>query len=477
MRTPGKIFWWLTAAALAWGGVRLSVNENPVIAGESVEMTIEAEGDVAEIPDIESIGGYPVTTEGMQRLERMEGNRSVVKWVKYYAFTPKKSVRIPPVEVVVDGKTYRTEPLGVRVLPKKALAKDDFSLELLPAKEEAYVGEPVAVTVRFREKRGVPVMNVDFVPIKYENFWVKQAGRRKQYARGDYLVHEVRYLFFPQVEGNLTIGPARVKVAVTKKVRDAFGFIVRRPQWITFESKTVPLKVLSLPAGVALVGRFAMDLNATPRAVKAGEPVTVMLRVTAEGNIEDLEVPKLSIPGVTVYAEKPKLTQRYEHGRYTGEWVGRYTLVAEHSFTIPPVRIDYFDTTTRRVERLSSEPVAIRVEAAASQPEAFEETTTPREERNMTAWLYMNLAAAFAAGMGTMYLLMRFVLRRRKKATKNEPATTEAKMLQRLMPHISESKEAAQMAENLYAAMFEGKAVKVDKKAFERLMKELSAEC
>ena len=46
-------------------------------------------------------------------------------------------------------------------------------------------------------------------------------------------------------------------------------------------------------------------------------------------------------------------------------------------------------------------------------------------------------------------------------------------MLQRLMPYISESKEAAQMAENLYTAIFEGKSTKIDKKVFEKLMKEL----
>jgi RNase P/RNase MRP subunit p29 len=129
-------------ALLHAAGVRVSVDENPVIAGEAVEMTIEAEGEMVKIPDIRQIGGYPVTTEGMQRLERMEGNRSVVKWVKYFAFTPKKSVRIPSVEVEVDGKRIPTRPLDVRVLPKKRVANDDFLIELLPRKREPMWASP-----------------------------------------------------------------------------------------------------------------------------------------------------------------------------------------------------------------------------------------------------------------------------------------------------------------------------------------------
>jgi len=356
------------------------------------------------------------------------------------------------------------------------LANDDFAIELLPQKREAYVGKPVAVTVRFREKRGVPVMNVDFVPIAYEHFWVKQVGKRRRYAEGNYLVHEIRYLFFPQREGNLTIGPAKVKVAVTKKVRDAFGFVVRRPKWLTFESERVPLRVSPLPEGVTLVGGFSLEAELAPKRVKAGEPVTLTVRVKAEGNIEDLQMPTPAIEGVTVYAQKPVVTQRYEHGRYSGEWVGRYTLLADRSFTVPPITLDYFDTKKRETVHLATPPIPVAVAPATASEEKSE---TPggakKEKKTMMSWLYMNLAAAFAAGMAVMRLLMRFFGRKGKRgrSSRIEVPTERERMLQQLMPHISTSPEAAQMAENLYAAIYEGKAVKVEKRAFEALMRKL----
>jgi hypothetical protein len=340
------------------------------------------------------------------------------------------------------------------------------------------VGEPVAVTVRFREKRGVPVMNVDFVPIAYENFWVKQVGKRRRYAEGNYLVHEIRYLFFPQREGNLTIGPAKVKVAVTQKVRDAFGFVVRRPKWLTFESERIPLRVLPLPEGVTLVGRFSLDAEAAPLRVKAGEPVTLTVRVKAEGNIEDLRMPTPAIEGVTVYAQKPVVTQRYEHGRYSGEWVGRYTLLAERSFTIPSMTLDYFDTEKKRRVHLATPPIPVEVAPATALEEKRKTPEgTEKEKETMMSWLYMNLAAAFAAGMAVMWLLTRFFGKRAKRGRyRIEVPTERERMLQQLMPYISTSPEAAQMAENLYAAIYEGKAVKVEKKAFEALMRKLKGE-
>jgi|GEM_PF-1093517 len=484
MPNPGRgLFGWLLAFAIvaaAASPVRIQVEENPVIAGEEVEFAVEATGERVKIPDVRRIDGYPVRSEGLQRLERMEGNRSRIRWVKYFRFTPRRSVRIEPIAVEVDGRRYETAPLDIRVLPKKGGREDDFILDLNLSATEVYVGEPVVVTVRFKENRAVPVMNVDFVPMRYENFWVKRAGRGRTYPEGEYLVHERRYLFFPQKEGNLSIGPAKVKVAVTKKVRDAFGFIVQRPRWVTVQSRVVPLHVKPLPENVTLTGRFSMTVSAAPGRVKRGEPVRLTIRVEGAGNIEDFTLPRPVIEGVTIYGETPKLDQRFEHGRYSGSWEESYVLISERSFTIPPFSFRYFDPDTGRVVTRRSAPIPItvideNVTAAAEtggKPAGIE---SKGEERSM-AWIYMNMAGAFLLGMGVMYLLTRLRLARQRGRGKSASAAAagdEAAMLQQLMPHIAESREAAQMAENLYASLFEGKAVKVDKRVFAKLMETL----
>ncbi|BDY12564.1 BatD family protein [Hydrogenimonas cancrithermarum] len=479
MSIHGKLVAWLLLSILSFGaGVTASVDENPVIAGESVELAIEAEGEEVLFPRIDKIGEYDVTAEGSQRLERFEDNRSVVKWIKLYAFTPKKSVTIPSFRVVVDGKQMETSPIFIQVESNSSRRSDDFLIALQSDRKEAYVGQVVQVTVRFKEKRDIPVMNVDFVPIKYENFWVKRVGREKRYSEGNYLVHEIRYLFFPQKPGSLTIGPAVVKVAIAKKMRDAFGFIVRQPKWITVTSSPLTLDVKPLPDDLKLVGDFRLHVDAEPRRVDAGKPVRLSIRVEAEGNIEDFDLPPLRIDGVTVYSDAPKIEQRYSHGIYSGTWEKRYVLIADRPFVIPPFSLRYFDPKREKIERLESDPIRIEVRGDAlskKRTDEIKDASKPtKEKRNMMVWLYGSSLIAFFVGMAAMYLISRWRERRGRDGKKRFcDVDGEAKMLQRLMPYISKSKEAAQMAENLYAAIFEGKSTKIEKKVFEKLMEEL----
>ena len=460
------------------GSVKLVVDENPVRRGESVEFSIEAEGESAIFQKIRTIGDYNVTREGMQRLERLDGNRSVTKWVAYYTFTPEKNVTIPSYDVIVDGKEERTPPLLLEVQERSKGEDRDFRLFLETEKEKARVGEPVEVTVRFVQKIDVSVMNVDFVPIKYENFWVKRIVGRKEYRQKEERVIEERFLFFPQIAGELTIGPAEVKIAMAKKMRDAFGYVVRRPQWFSVVSKPVTLHVDPLPEGVKLVGNFKIETRVEPLRAEAGRPVTLTVSVEAEGNIEDFDLPPLRIEGVTVYEEEPKIEQRYLQGVYRGRWVKKYVLVADRSFTIPSMELRFFNPQKGVTEISRSAPVSVEIVGGKPRGEkASGNGVTQKKREESMVWIYLNLAAAFGLGMGVMYLILWLMDRKRKRKERKIPAAgSESQMLQRLMPYIAESKEAAQMAENLYASIFEGKAVKVDRKAFERLIEKLRIE-
>lgn len=477
MSTPGKLFiLTLLFFASLYGSVKAEVDENPVIAGESVEYEIEAIGESVVFPEIDKIGESNVSAEGSQRLEWFEENRSVVKWVKVYAFSPKKSVTIPSFKVIVDGKEEWTKPIFLQVKANAGNTKSGFRIELKASRTEAYVGQPVDVAVRFMERRDIPVMSVDFVPMKYENFWVKRVGKPKRFTEGNYLVHEVRYLFFPQKAGELTIGPAEVKVATAKKIRDAFGFIVRRPQWATMVSKPVTLFVKPLPEGVKLVGDYTLDVKAVPRKVEAGSPVTLTVRVEASGNIEDFELPPLRIADVTVYSEAPKIKQHYNAGRYSGSWEKRFVLISDRSFTIPPFKVRFFDPDEKRIKEVSSAPVTIEVTGGARSAGKRREPSreSNKKERGPDERSYLYYGAAFIAGMVVMYLILSLKNRVRRRVKPRMHAKNELQMLQRLLPYISESNEAAQMAENLYANLFEGKAVKIDKKMFEKLMTDLT---
>jgi hypothetical protein len=469
MLIRGSLIILLIFSSLLFGaGVKVSVDENPIIAGESVEFAIEAEGERVQFPKIEKIGEYRVTAEGSQRLERFEDNHSVVRWIKLYAFTPKKSVTIPSFDVLVDGKKAVTEPIFVQVKPNSQQQTNDFSIQIIADRDEAYVGQMVDVKVIFKEKRNVPVMSVDFIPIKFENFWVKRVGKEKRYPEGDYLVHEIHYLFFPQKAGELTIGPAEVKVAVAKKMRDAFGFIVRKPKWITISSSSLKLTVKPLPQNVNLIGDFKLMVQAEPKRVEAGKPIKLVVRVEAEGNIEDFDLPELHIDGVTIYSEEPKLEQSYSRGIYSGSWEREYVLIAERSFVIPSFTLKYFDPKIEKVKEIKTKPIEVDVIGGYIKQESkldkVESVKQFKEEKEMSLFY---LFIPFLAGMGFMYLLIRL-----KGITKDKQRLKPSKkqdMLQQLLPYLQVSKEALDLAERLSSPDYT--ISKSDKKEFEKLMK------
>jgi len=472
MLIRGSLFLLLILSSLLFGaGVKASVDENPIIAGESVEFAIEAEGERVQFPKIEKIGKYRVTTEGSQRLESFEDNHSVVKWIKLYAFTPKKSVTIPSFDVLVDGKKVVTKPIFVQVKPNKGYHLNDFSIQIIADRVKAYVGQMVDVKVIFKEKRSVPVMNVDFVPIKFENFWVKRVGKEKRYPDGDYLVHEIHYLFFPQKAGELTIGPAEVKVAVAKKMRDAFGFIVRKPKWITISSSSLKLTVKPLPQNINLIGDFKLMVQAEPKRVEAGKPVKLVVRVEAEGNIEDFGLLELHIDGVTIYSEEPKLEQSFSSGIYSGSWEREYVLIAKSPFVIPSFNLKYFDPKTEKVKEITTKPIEVEVIGSAIQQqrnvdkvESVKQSKEEKEEKGMSIFY---LLISFLAGMGFMYLLIRLkgVINIDKKSSK---PSKKQDMLQQLLPFIQVSKEAYELAERLSSPDYT--ISKNDKKEFKKLI-------
>ncbi len=473
MSLRGKVFFLsMLFCIYSYAGVKAYVDENPVISSEMVEYEIEAVGESVRFPTIKKIGSLKVSAGEKERLEWFEGNKSVVKWVRTYTFSPQKSMTIPAYKVIVDGKEEWTKPIFLQVKANSSDRKDDFRIELKISKREVYEGEPVDVAIRFLERRDVSVMSVDFVPIKYENFWVKRVGKPKRYGEGNYLVHEVRYLFFPQKSGELKIGPAQVKVARAEKVRDAFGFIVRRPKWSTMTSEVKTLEVKPLPEGVELVGDYRMSLKVSPKKVQAGQPVTLTIRVEGDGNIEDFELRPLRIDGVTVYADEPKVEQHYSSGIYSGSWEKRFVLIAESSYTIPPFKVRFLDPDSGKVKEISSDSVKIEVVGALKNGGMDDFPSRIQEDGSMRLKHLFGYVVAFFAGVVAVYLF-RFLKRRISYKRGSRSVPDEHMMLQRLMPYISESKDAAQMAENLYANLFEGKAVKIDKKRFEKLMADL----
>ena len=489
-----KVFFLLMGitALLGAAGVRLQVSSTRVAPGQAVQVKIIAEGNKVEFPELKKIGSYPV--ENLRRGSKMETRYVqgdfVTKTQKTLSFEiyPRKELTIPPLEVRIDGKPYRTKPVTIQVSKGQARGAGGFEIQMHADKQRVYLGEPLVLTVEAVEPLGAGIAQMQYIPPSFEGFFAKSLGGENQIRRGRTTIHQLRYLLIPEREGDLTILPAQVRVGIRdlNAPADPFGLFGAPIKWTTLRAEPVEVQVRPLPAAADLVGHFTLNASVSSRKVKANEPVNYTLEIIGEGSLEDLADPKFEIPGVTVYSDDAQVESTVKKGTLYSRYVKRYVFISDRDFTIPPVELRAFDYRKKKVETLTSPSFAIRVEGGAVSASASRPATSapapaakgassraPRRELNATASLLEDpayyarkayeakaaklpyyLAGAFAAGMAVMALLIRLwkLWRRRPRGrtgARRRYAPEEA--LKILYPHIHDDPEVEEAVRQLYA--------------------------
>ncbi|MRJ01938.1 MAG: hypothetical protein C6I05_00635 [Epsilonproteobacteria bacterium] len=468
--------------------LKVYLKENPIHRGEAAQLVIEASGNDIELPKIERIGGYPVAGRARKESVVEVDGELVVQKGEILSFYPDRNMTIGPITVRIDGKEYRSQPIKVVVL-KENPKESGVHFKLAVNKREAYVGEPIILEMELKIRKGIDIVNYDFLPPKFNGFWVKElesGGSKYLEDRGRYLVKRLKFLLLPQKAGVLTISPALFKYATPERTTDLFGFSVTAPKWHSVLSNSLQIVAKPLPKDLDLVGDFTLQVDLDKREVRVNEPVNLTVTISGEGNLENFSGIELNISDATIYGDKPRSRIKVEGDRVLSTFQHHFSIIADRDFTIPAIDIEYFSLKERKIKRLHSDPIPIRVIGGHPVEKAplsslpseeggggkGEETPSPPNQfpwRSKLTW--------FLLGFGTALLataLLWLLFRRREGGIftlKREPS--RRKLLKRILPYISESREAAQMAQALYEEIYEGKGRRVRKREVEELLKDL----
>ncbi len=238
------------------------------------------------------------------------------------------AVYIPALSIEVGGQTYTSQPLSLRVGQGLDLSSIGF-LRLEAPRSEFYVGETFPVEIRFYYRR---------VPDRQVPPTLKLDGFIKGRQTVDNLPPEtITNLVYSVVRwsialtavkaGDLIVGPAEFQTLYTFEdpnrrrsrglgalFEPLFGGVVQRQ--LTFASEPLTLRVLNPPTAgqpptfAGAVGRFSLEVTASPTNVAAGDPVTVRVNVSGQGNFDGLRLPDLPdgsgfqlYPGTNSFAE------------------------------------------------------------------------------------------------------------------------------------------------------------------------------
>ena len=171
-----------------------------------------------------------------------------------------------------------------------------------------------------------------------------------QESNSTWSVREV-YSLVPKQEGKLLIPPINLHI---ESIAIAYQKVYNRNKYlekVDLQSKAIPLNVQSLPEGLKISGDYKLTAKVNEKKVKAGQPIRFTLTLAGEGNLENLDFFKLSIPHTTIYSETSK------------DLTKSFTIVSDRNYSIPAITLKYYNRQSHSVELIDSSMFSIEVDS------------------------------------------------------------------------------------------------------------------
>ncbi len=319
------------------------------------------------------------------------GGRTTIRYSENYVITAVKpgTMLLPSLTVVVDGKTYTTNPVEVTVAEPGTT--DRLALQVALSEQKCYVGQPVVMTVDWIIRAQAKDAAFEVPVFKSDDFYLEDASEPADvYARTETAIHNVpvvlsetrrllkgaeaavlsfRKILIPKRPGPITLDRITVSASVaTGRVRtnNVFNPIQTKYERFTVESDPIDLEVLPLPkAGkpalfYGLMGRYTIEAQATPTKVSVGDPITLTLRVGGNPYLKPVRWPDLqAVLGDDFKVPTEKASPLVEDG----EKIFTQTIRANNDAVteIPPIPLAYFDSQTGDYAEVRTEPIELEV--------------------------------------------------------------------------------------------------------------------
>ena len=323
-----------------FGNVKLYFSSNTIVKNEAFVFVLEAYGNDITFPNISLIDGQSVQEIASSSATNIINGKVTKKIKKTYSFYPTKDFILPSFETLIDGKNYKTNEEKITIQKALKTQSNIFDFNIKTNNSDLYIGENFILTMVFKYKKDVDILDLTFDQPNFENFWYKQIDNSKKYEDGDFTVFEIKFLMFALKKGIQKIEPLGINAQIMDNNSYSVFSSTRNKK---IYSNELEFDIKSLPDNINLIGNFDISASVDKLIVKKGEAVSFKLNIKGKGNIDDLPDIKLPIDDVTIYENKPLVRTQTSNNEYSGEWEKVYSIITNKSFTIPSIKIDYFD--------------------------------------------------------------------------------------------------------------------------------------
>jgi hypothetical protein len=378
---------------------------NGVVKGEQFRLsyTLNQEGKDLRLPDLKGFDVLfgPSTSRSFSQstVNGKTTSESSVTYTYILVAPEEGTFTIEPAAITVNGSSYRSNSLTVKVLPPDKTAENrqggnsgsagsgsssaapattvsanDAFIRAIVSKNSMYEQEGFTVTFRLYTTLNITDLGKIEFP-EFEGFMVEevtiasnqQLQMERYNGRNYYTADLKKTLLFPQRSGKITIPSGRLEMVFSvpsgKKVSTFFG-----TQEVMADVKKVlvtnplTINVKPLPEGKPLnfsnaVGTFAFAPSISTQQTRANEPVTVSVEISGTGNMKLIQNPEIKFPSnFEIY--DPTVTNNFQvtTNGLTGSRKIEYLAIPryEGDYDIPSIEFSYFDLNTHSYKTLKS---------------------------------------------------------------------------------------------------------------------------
>ncbi len=418
----------LTGFAYAGGGVSFTAStKNLVESGERFQIyyTVNANGTDFRVADFGSLsvlsGPNRSSSSSIQYINGKMSQSTQLTFTYLVMATKVGTVTIPPATIKVDGRTYQSNALNIKVVKGNngtqaaqsttarrtngnraagaatlgtGVKNNDLYVKALVSNTNPYLGQQVIVTYRFYTK--IPVSDLSVKKLSsFPGFWTKDLmDNNKQLQQSTKMINGEQYVvadirreaLYPQKSGKLTIDPMELECMVqvrTQKKRsrsyDPFDDFFNDPFFnrnvknvkVTVKSNALTLHVKPLPqenkpAGFnGAVGNYTFASKIDRTKLKANEALTLTLTISGKGNLELVEPPDVHFPSdFETYDPKVTARIRTNSAGVNGYKKFEYLAIPRNpgDFVIPAVTFSFFNPDEGKYYSYSSDDFKIHVD-------------------------------------------------------------------------------------------------------------------
>ncbi|WP_228413942.1 BatD family protein [Chryseobacterium sp. CH21] len=280
-------------------------------------------------------------------------NTLITQKVSRIALEPKKKgkIKIGSVLVTVNNKIYKTEPFDVNIrdiVDRRSLAANtsgDVYLNMEIDDRDVYQDQPTIAVLRvysrsmdnLRKVKNIHLPeqdNINVHPINFDKSEIDPSGYGNMPSQvlAMFMVfpNEAGYVEVPGVSASVSTYSNKTKIVSNK----------------------VKINVRKLPEGAPecfknAVGNFNVNVyNASKEKPEAKKPLNVVVKVSGEGNLPNMELPKIAAsPDYEIFA--PKITTKVSPGAtgMKGEILANYVIIPNKSgaISIKTEQFAFFD--------------------------------------------------------------------------------------------------------------------------------------